>query len=132
MIDLVGRTALVTGAGGGIGLGIARVLAQAGERVAINDIDADAAEQAAIEIGNDSFGLGGDVSDEFEARGIVARTNELSGRCDFLINNAGIAPALLPIDSQDIIEWQRVMDVNLRGAFIMSQAAAKLMRDVDV
>ena len=127
MIDLSGRTALVTGAGGGIGLGIAAALASVGARVAINDINAAAATNAAAQVGSGAFPVGGDVTNEAEVKAMVAAAEDTAGQVDILVNNAGIAEPMGSIRSQRVEDWQRVIDVNLRGAYLMSQAAARVM-----
>ena len=118
-LPLAGRIALVTGAARGIGFGIAEILVAAGARVAINDIDADNAVAAARRLGASAFAVPGDVSD---ARGAEEVIEAVAG-LDILINNAGIAETLSSIGKQDPAAWQRVMDVNLRGAYLMSRAA---------
>lgn len=129
MIDLGGKTALITGSGGGIGLGIARVMKAAGARILINDLDPVRAQAAADEVGGDSLAIAGDVSTKAGARDIIARAMELGGKLDILVNNAGVAPPLTSIRTMNIEDWQRTMDVNLRGVLLMSQAASKVMID---
>lgn len=131
MIDLSGRTIIVTGAAGGIGFGIAKILAQVGAQIAVNDIDSEAANAAAAQLGNGSFGIAGDVADEADVRAMIQQTLHNSGELHGLVNNAGIGPPLLPIRSQTIEDWQRVIDVNLRGTFLMSKAAAEVMVGVE-
>ena len=128
MIDLSGKTALVTGAAGGIGFGIARMLSAAGARIVINDLELTQAERAAGEIGGDSLAVAGDVSSETGASAIVAQTLEKADQLDILVNNAGIAPELTSLRNMNIADWQRTMDVNLRGVVLMSQAAAEAMK----
>ena len=127
MIDLTGKTALVTGAARGIGLGIASALASAGARIAVNDLDPDAAERVARQLGGGAFAIPGDVSDEAAADAIVASA-QASAELDMLINNAGIAEPPKPIGRQRLGEWQHVMDVNLRGPYLMSRAASAGMK----
>jgi NAD(P)-dependent dehydrogenase (short-subunit alcohol dehydrogenase family) len=127
MISLEGRIALVTGAAAGIGFGIATVLSRVGARVAVNDIDADAARAAADRIGGASFAVPGNVAEQVEADAIVAAVCREAGRLDILVNNAGIPQPITPLRSLTVDAWQRVFDVNLRGTFLMSQAAAAAM-----
>lgn len=126
MIDLKGRTALVTGGAGGIGFGICEILAEAGARVAINDIDAAAAKAAAERLGRGSFAVPGDVSDEGQAEAAIAGAD--GENLDILVNNAGISEMPRPIDEQDVSEWDRVISVNLRGSYLMSRAFARIMK----
>ena len=127
MIDLTGKTALVTGAARGIGLGIALALAEAGARIAVNDLDPDAAELVARQLGRGSFPVPGDVSDEAAVDAIVTSAQAPAG-LDILINNAGIAETPGPIGRQRPGEWQHVMNVNLRGPYLMSRAASSCMK----
>lgn len=131
MFDLTGRVALVTGGNGGIGLGIAKGLAQAGAAVMIAGRDAAKAEAALAElreVGARAEFVAADIADEASCRSLVPRTVEAFGRLDILVNNAGAtvrkAPEQLSID-----EWRMVMDTNLTSAFVLSQAAYPVMRD---
>ncbi|MBB6125305.1 SDR family NAD(P)-dependent oxidoreductase [Sphingobium subterraneum] len=123
-IDLKGKVALVTGAGSGIGLGIARGLLAAGATVAINDIVVESAEARAEELGDRAFALPGDVTSEASVAEMMGRIERSHG-LDCLINNAGIPEPLMAITRQNPQDWQRVMDVNLKGAYLMSRAAAE-------
>ena len=127
MIDLSGKTALVTGAGAGIGLGIASVLAATGARVAVTDIDLDAAEGAAARIGRGAFALQGDISDADSVDRMVSGV-EARSPIDLLVNNAGVGQPLVSIARLDPLEWQRVIDVNVRGTYLASRAAYLRMR----
>ncbi|MBL8651109.1 MAG: SDR family oxidoreductase [Sphingopyxis sp.] len=126
MIDLSGRTALVTGGAGGIGFGIAEILVSAGARVAINDLDTEAAGTAAARLGGQAFAVPGDVSDEQIARAVVGQVD--AEGFDILVNNAGISEMPTPIDRQDVAEWDRVMAVNLRASYLMSREFARVMK----
>jgi NAD(P)-dependent dehydrogenase (short-subunit alcohol dehydrogenase family) len=121
-IDLTGRTALVTGAGGGIGFAIASALAAAGARVALNDRDAAAVGACAAQIGDPALAVVGDVSEPASVEEIVARAS-MAGSLDILVNNAGLSEVLAPIERQEPAEWDDLMGVNLRGPFLMSRAA---------
>jgi NAD(P)-dependent dehydrogenase (short-subunit alcohol dehydrogenase family) len=130
MPAFVGRVALVTGAGAGIGREIARRLALEGARVVLNDVDAGLAERAAAEIAGEAGlvrGLGGDVADVEVVRGLVARAVEQFGRLDLAVANAGLTLY------GDFLEYEparfdRLMAVNLRGSYFTAQAAARQMR----
>jgi 3-oxoacyl-[acyl-carrier protein] reductase len=126
MFDLDGTTALVTGAGGGIGFAIATTLSAMGARVAVNDISHAIAEDAAHRIGGMAIAVPGDVSDADSADAMVAAAAGPS--ClNILVNNAAIAEQIASIRNQQVDHWQRVMDVNLRGTYLMSQSAARGM-----
>ncbi|HWN70984.1 MAG TPA: glucose 1-dehydrogenase [Haliangium sp.] len=137
--DLTGRAALVTGAGRGIGRAIARQLIEAGAHVAILDVDAAAAEDAA-----DAFGalapaggklvaLAADVADETAVADAVARARDALGGLDIVINNAARATAENPspdhrIEHLDRAAWQRVLDVSLTGPMLMVKHALPHLR----
>ncbi|MBB6427902.1 NAD(P)-dependent dehydrogenase (short-subunit alcohol dehydrogenase family) [Sphingopyxis sp. JAI128] len=118
----------MTGAARGIGFGIARMLAEAGATVAVNDLDAVPAEEAAAQLGGDCFAVPGNVTSEAAAHPIVAGVVDRGHDLDFLVNNAGVAAPLVPLADLSSEDWQHVIDVNLKGAFLMSQAAAAVMR----
>jgi len=119
------RLAVVTGAGQGIGRAVALALASAGLRLVVLDVEAAAAAEACGEIaaaGGRARPLACDVAD---ASAVEAAFGTI-GRCDVLVNNAGIGgPGVL---SGDLAVWDRVLGVNLRGAYACSRAAAPLMR----
>ncbi|MDA9398707.1 MULTISPECIES: SDR family NAD(P)-dependent oxidoreductase [Bradyrhizobium] len=126
---LSGKTAIISGAASprGIGLATARRFAAEGARVAILDIDADAAVDAAASLGRSHIGLGSDVADKSSCEQAVARVIESFGSIDILINNAGITQPvkLLEITAAD---WDRIQDVNLKGVLFLSQAVIPHMR----
>jgi 2-deoxy-D-gluconate 3-dehydrogenase len=131
LFDLTGKAALVTGGNGGIGLGIARGLAQAGARVAIIARNADksqaAAKALAQETGVAPLVLTADVSSPDQVAAVVHDARKGLGRIDILFNNAGISIRKQPQDlSPD--EWHKVLDVNLTSAFLMSKAVYPHMK----
>lgn len=125
-VDLAGRIAFVTGAGRGIGLAIAEVLRDAGARVIVNDRRQEDAELAAAKIGADSLAIGGDVADEDDCTAMLSRGVDLAGGLHILVNNAGVAAPVRRTTQQLLTEWQKVIDVNVRGTFLMSRAAANV------
>jgi gluconate 5-dehydrogenase len=116
LFDLSGRTALVTGSTRGLGLALARALADAGARVAINGRDEAAARTVAASI-DGAVAAPFDVADEQA----VAAGIERLGRVDVLVNNAGIT-IRTPLEEMALEEWQRVLDVNLTSAFLVARA----------
>jgi NAD(P)-dependent dehydrogenase (short-subunit alcohol dehydrogenase family) len=130
MITLKRQVALVTGAGRGIGRAIGQALAGAGAAVAIADIDGPSAQAAAEALttgATPALALTVDVADAAAVRAMVARTLEVLGGLHILVNNAGICPLSL-IEEISGQEWDRVMDVNLKGPFLCTQAALPIMR----
>jgi len=122
---LKGRRALVTGAAHGIGRACAEAFAAEGADVALLDIDP-AVEETAREIGGKAVGLVCDVSDAAAARDAVARAAEAIGPIDLLVNNAGILAAG-DILTAELEDFDRVLGVNLRAAFVIGQAVARGM-----
>ena len=131
MFDLTGKVAIVTGGNGGIGLGMARGLAENGANVAVLGRNLEksqaAAKQIADELGVKTSAVVADVSQAADVDRAVAEIDRLFGRIDILINNAGInirkAPEVLSLD-----EWRQVLDVNLTSAFMTSQAVYPHMK----
>lgn len=121
--DLRGRVAMVTGAGRGIGLAIARALAGRGAEVALVDI----ADLAGIEKPAGTLAVRADVTRPDEVRGAVETVVQAFGGLQILVNNAGVCP-LSAFDEIDEAEWDRVLAVNLKGAFLCCQAALPHLR----
>lgn len=128
LTSLNAKTALITGGGRGIGAAIARVMAGLGAHVVVSDIDDTAARQIANEIGDKAIALAGDVSREDQVDALV-KAAEHWRPLDILVNNAGVAGERSGLIRQDPDEWQRVMDINVRGAYLMSRAVARGMRE---
>ncbi len=128
-VDLQGRIALVTGAAKGIGACTAGLLAANGATVIVADIDEAAARQTAAALPG-ARALRMDIANDGEIEAGVRRLRADFGRIDILVNNAGFGPALhlrRPIHEFPIEEWDRVIDGNLRGLFVLSRAVAPLM-----
>lgn len=129
------RVAVVTGAAHGIGAAIAEALAGVGMRVAILDIDGPATNARAAHLGSHIAGWATDVTDEESVRRSLGLVIERFGRIDVLVNNAALTAirhpkvTAAPILELSVARWRRVLDVNLTGAFICAQQAARLMRD---
>jgi NAD(P)-dependent dehydrogenase (short-subunit alcohol dehydrogenase family) len=129
LFDLSGKVAIVTGGGSGIGRQMAQGLAESGASLVLCARKAERCEQAAGELeqlGVRALGLGCDVRDQAQVEAVVRRTRDELGGVDVLVNNAGTvwgaAPEDMPLEG-----WQKVVDVNLTGAFLFAQAAGRVM-----
>jgi 2-deoxy-D-gluconate 3-dehydrogenase len=130
LFSLAGRVALVTGGNGGIGLGMARGLAEAGAAIAVAGRNTPKSEAAAAELaklGVKTAVVSGDVTDEAQCRRLVEEAVARLGRLDILVNNAGIN---IRKQAQDlaVAEWKAVIDTNLTSALLCSQAAYPVMK----
>lgn len=126
---LAGRSAIITGGTRGIGLAIARLLAEDGASVVVSGRDAARVDAAAKEIetlGGAALGIVADQSKREDCERLVEAAKESFGRLDVLINNAGITRDQLLVRMKDD-DWDQVMDTNLRGVFLMTRAGAKVM-----
>ena len=130
-MSIVQRVALVTGAVGGLGRAIAERLAKAGCHVVMADIQHDVVRAATDEMnaaGLSATPLEIDVSDETSVARGLAEVGRRFGRLDILVNNAGIPGPRLNVEAMPFEAWQKVIDVNLTGIFLMCRAAIPLMR----
>jgi len=128
--DLTGKVALVTGGNGGIGLGMAKGLAQAGASVVVAGRDAkknEAAVEALRSFPGRALSVQGDLKDEASCRRIVAEAAEKAGRLDILVNNAGMN-IRKPAQDLKFEEWREVLAVNLDSAFACCHAAYPHLR----
>jgi 2-dehydro-3-deoxy-D-gluconate 5-dehydrogenase len=128
--DLSGKVAIITGGNGGIGLGMAYGLGEAGAALAIVGRNAEKSEQAVADLasrGIKAISVTADVTDKGAVEAMIAQVTRELGRIDILVNNAGInirkPPHLLELD-----EWERVIDTNLTSAFLCSKAAHPVMK----
>jgi gluconate 5-dehydrogenase len=124
--NLVGLAGIVTGAGSGIGAALAEGLAERGARVALLDLNREAAERVAAQIGEGASVHQVDVADEAAVEGAIAAAEEQLGSIDFLVNNAGIRHQASILEHTAEI-WQHTLDVNLLGVFRCSQAVIPQM-----
>ncbi|MEJ6784783.1 SDR family NAD(P)-dependent oxidoreductase [Aminobacter sp. Piv2-1] len=121
-----GKLALVTGGASGIGETAAKLLADLGARVVIADLNRERLDEAAAHTG--SVGVTqGDVASEADAERMVGEAISTLGGLDLVFNSAGIGDDLVPVHEQSVESWQRVVDVNLKGTYLMCRAASRPM-----
>ncbi|MEE8523890.1 MAG: 3-oxoacyl-ACP reductase family protein [Thermoanaerobaculia bacterium] len=130
LLDLSAKTAVVTGAGRGIGTAIARRLAEAGADVAIgyrtSGAQAEALAATIAEGGRRAIAVQADVTREDDVERLIARTEDELGGLDILINNAGIYP-LAALTEMSVDDWETTIDANLKSVFLATRAAARRM-----
>jgi 2-deoxy-D-gluconate 3-dehydrogenase len=129
LFDLSGKSIIVTGGAIGIGKAIVSWLTDAGASVMLTDINMDAANQTAEEIraeGGKVEAIQADAGNTADAKKVVKAALDAFGNIDILVNNAGIYPASPFLSTTEAL-WDKVMDVNLKGVFFYSQAAAQAM-----
>lgn len=131
-LGLAGKTAIVTGAAGGLGLAFATALIDAGVKVAIADRNMEAARKAAADLSGrgTAVAVGVDVADEASVASMVDQVAGALGPIDILVNNAGIYAGLKrkPFYEISAAEWDQVMSVNLKGAFLCAKAVFPVMK----
>jgi 3-oxoacyl-[acyl-carrier protein] reductase len=127
--DLKGKTVVITGAKQGMGKADALAFAESGAKVTVADISQEDCQSVVDEIkknGGQGLAVKCDVTDEKEVEGMIKKTVEKFGRVDILVNNAGICQ-FKPFLELTEEEWQRTLDINLKGYFLCAKAAAKEM-----
>ncbi len=130
MQTLNGKVALVTGGGRGLGAAIVQTLAEAGAIVIAADIQVEQAEQGAQALrdrGLDVTALALDITQDQQVETAVQKVVDRYGRIDVLVNNAG-TDVTLPVEELTIADWDRVINVNLRGVFVLSRFVLPLMK----
>ncbi|MFS8037297.1 SDR family NAD(P)-dependent oxidoreductase [Xanthobacter sp. AM11] len=130
-VSLEGRSALVTGASGGLGAYFAERLAASGARVAVAARRVEACEALCARIragGGQAIALALDVADDASARQAVENTRRAFGGLHILVNNAGVT-ATTPLMDETAESWDRILDTNLKGAFLVGRAAASAMAE---
>ena len=127
LFDLTGKTALVTGGSRGLGLQMAHALGEAGARVVLSSRKAEDLEQATAELqaaGIDARWIAADCGKEEDIRRLADETLQRMGNVDILVNNAGASWGA-PAEDHPVAAWDKVMNLNIRGYFILSQHLAK-------
>ena len=126
------RVALITGGGSGIGRASALGLLREGWTVVLTGRRMERLEETQRMAGDDagrSLAVGSDVSDPDSITALFARVREEYGRLDLLFNNAGSGAPAVPLEELTLEQWQRVVDLNLTGAFLCTQEAFRMMKD---
>lgn len=125
---LANKTAVITGAGSGMGKSMAEIFTREGARVLCADISG-AQDEVAANVGNGAIALHVDVSQEDDVRNMIATAERELGRVDILVNNAGFGGGMAPLHKQTTENWDRVHGVNLRGVFFgMKYGVISMMR----
>ncbi len=124
--ELTGRIAAVTGGARGIGRACADALQEMGAKIALLDILPDRLDQSAAEMGNGTIGVVCDVTDKAAVAAAFERVTTQFGRLDILVNSAGIC-IWAKGEEMTEEEWDKVMDINLKGTFLCTQAAGRIM-----
>lgn len=130
-MDITGRAAIVTGAATGVGRGIAEHFARVGARVLVCDVDVEGGERVADGLageGHEAVFYRADVSSSADARALVDHAVERWDGLDILVNNAGVQVEKT-IEELEPAEWDRLMDVNLKGVYLCSKHAIPAMRE---
>jgi NAD(P)-dependent dehydrogenase (short-subunit alcohol dehydrogenase family) len=125
---MTAKIALVTGAGSGIGRAVALALAKVGYTVVLSGRRLPRLEQVAREAGSGAVGITADVTDRSSVDALFARVARDFGRLDLLFNNAGVSAPPTPLEDLAFEQWRAVLDTNLTGAFLCTQAAFRLMK----
>jgi NAD(P)-dependent dehydrogenase (short-subunit alcohol dehydrogenase family) len=120
-----GQVVLVTGGARGLGAAICRDLAQAGASLVVVDVNLDGAQAVASEVRGIAMKV--DITDEMQVRGAIDAVTRRAGRLDALVNNAAV-DYTLPVDELTAQQWDAVLSVNLRGPFLLSREAARVMK----
>jgi len=125
------KIAVVTGAGSGIGRAVAVALAQSGYRVVLAGRRLEAVQQTVQQAGTNALAVQADVSQPDSVQALFAGVQQQFGRLDLLFNNAGAAAPAMPIEEMPLETWQRLVDTNLTGVFLCTQAAIRIMKAQD-
>lgn len=130
MFAFTGQVALITGAGRGIGRGLALAFARSGAAVLVNDLDAATADAVAAEVqaaGGDALAVAADVRERAAVDALAAAAVARWGQVDILVNNAGVEPVASILEMTEA-DWDAALDTNLKGTFLCTQAVGRIMQ----
>ena len=125
-MDFSGKTVIVTGSARGIGLTIAREFYKLGAQIIISDLDQSACDEVAAGLGEKAVGIACNVTDSDQVDRLIQKTVEKFDKIDVVVNNAGITRDTLMIRMKEA-DWDMVLDINLKGAFLVTKSAARIM-----
>jgi 3-oxoacyl-[acyl-carrier protein] reductase len=125
-MDFEGKTVIVTGSARGIGRAIAEKFAGLKARVVVSDLDQNQVEKVASEIGGDTIGVRADVRQLGDIEKLFEQALAKFGKIDIVVNNAGVTRDTLMI-RMDEKDWDMVLDINLKGSFLVTKTAARIM-----
>lgn len=126
MMNFTGKVVIVTGSARGIGLSIAQAFANQGAQVVISDLDQGLVESVATQLGGGAIGVMANVTSAADIDALIETVLQKCGHIDVVVNNAGITRDTLMI-RMDEKDWDLVLDINLKGAFLVTKAAARVM-----
>jgi 3-oxoacyl-[acyl-carrier protein] reductase len=125
-MDFTGKTAIVTGSARGIGRAIVERFAGLHANVVVSDLDQAAVDKVAADIGQKAIGIKANVTNHVDIEELFDKTLQHFGRVDIVVNNAGITRDTL-IMRMDVKDWDLVLEINLKGAFLVTKAATRVM-----
>ncbi len=125
--DLKNKVAIVTGSGQGIGEGIVRKLFSLGAKVVVADMNLENCEKICKSLGKDCLAIKCDISNSEDVKKMISETIKKFGKLDILVNNAGIYP-FLAFEQMTEKDWNKIMDINLKGTFLCCSEAVKKMK----
>jgi NAD(P)-dependent dehydrogenase (short-subunit alcohol dehydrogenase family) len=122
------KTAMITGAGSGVGRAVAKALAPQGWSLVLVGRKQQTLDETAHGLGGDHLVAPADVGDPAQVKTVFAKLKDKFGRLDMLFNNAGMGTPAIPMEELTFEQWQAVVNVNLTGAFLCAQEAMRLMK----